>query len=35
MAMVFKLKANSERMKLLDYYLIAEHIKELKNDDDK
>lgn len=28
MSMVYKLKANSERMKLLDYYLIAENIKE-------
>lgn len=35
MGMVFKLKANSERMKLLDYYLIAEHIKEFKDDDCK
>ncbi len=32
MEMVFRLKANSERMKLLDYYLIAEHIKELKDE---
>lgn len=32
MAMVYKLKASSERMKLLDYYLIAEQIKELKDD---
>ncbi|MDU2063575.1 MAG: YvcK family protein [Sporomusaceae bacterium] len=32
MSMVYKLKANSERMKLLDYYLISEHIKELKDD---
>ena len=31
MAMVYRLKANSERMKLLDYYLIAEHIKEMKD----
>lgn len=30
-SMVYKLKANSERMKLLDYYLIAEHIKDLKD----
>ena len=30
-SMVFKLKANSERMKLLDYYLIGEHIKGLKD----
>lgn len=29
--MVYKLKANSERMKLLDYYLIAENIKEMKD----
>lgn len=29
-AMVYKLKANSERMKLLDYYLIGEHIKGFK-----
>ena len=35
MEMVFRLKANSERMKLLDYYLIAEHIKELKDEDRK
>lgn len=33
MSMVFRLKANSERMKLLDYYLIAEHIRELKDED--
>lgn len=33
MAMVYRLKASSERMKLLDYYLIAEHIKELKDED--
>jgi len=32
MSMVYKLKANSERMKLLDYYLIGEHIKELKDE---
>lgn len=31
MSMVYRLKANSERMKLLDYYLIAEHIKEMKD----
>jgi uncharacterized cofD-like protein len=31
MAMVYKLKANSERMRLLDYYLIADSIKKLKN----
>ncbi|QJW47404.1 YvcK family protein [bacterium BFN5] len=30
-AMVYDLKANSERMRLLDYYLIAENIKELKD----
>lgn len=30
-SMVYKLKANSERMKLLDYYLIGEHIKGLKD----
>lgn len=35
MEMVFRLKASSERMKLLDYYLIADNIKELKNDDDR
>jgi len=34
-SMVYKLKANSERMKLLDYYLIGEHIKDLKNSSDK
>ncbi|MDT8904044.1 gluconeogenesis factor YvcK family protein [Anaeroselena agilis] len=34
MEMVFRLKASSERMKLLDYYLIADNIKELKNGDD-
>ncbi|MDR7866448.1 MAG: YvcK family protein [Sporomusaceae bacterium] len=33
MEMVFRLKASSERMKLLDYYLIADNIKELKNGD--
>ncbi len=33
MKMVFRLKASSERMKLLDYYLIADNIKELKNGD--
>jgi uncharacterized cofD-like protein len=32
MSMVYKLKASSERMKLLDYYLIAEHIKDPKED---
>ncbi|VBB05465.1 lppg:fo 2-phospho-l-lactate transferase cofd/upf0052 [Lucifera butyrica] len=32
MSMVYKLKANSERMKLLDYYLLAENIKELKDE---
>jgi uncharacterized cofD-like protein len=31
MSMVYKLKANSERMRLLDYYLIGENIKELKD----
>jgi len=30
-SMVYNLKANSERMRLLDYYLIAENIKELKD----
>ncbi len=35
MEMVFRLKASSERMKLLDYYLIADNIKELKNGDDR
>jgi len=29
-SMIYKLKANSERMRLLDYYLIAESIKDLK-----
>lgn len=32
MAMVYKLKSSSERMRLLDYYLIAEHIKDHKED---
>ncbi len=32
MAMVYKYKLNSERMKLLDYYLVAENIKEFKDD---
>lgn len=32
MSLVYKLKISSERMKLLDYYLIAENIKELKKD---
>lgn len=31
MSLVYSLKANSERMKLLDYYLIAENIKQLKD----
>lgn len=31
MRMVYELKASSERMKLLDYYLIGENIKELKD----
>ncbi|MBP2645017.1 MAG: gluconeosis factor [Firmicutes bacterium] len=31
MAMVYKLKVCSDRMRLLDYYLIAEHIKEPKD----
>lgn len=31
MSMVFELKANSERMRLLDYYLIAESIKKIKD----
>jgi uncharacterized cofD-like protein len=30
-SMVYDLKANSDRMRLLDYYLIAENIKELKD----
>lgn len=30
MGMIYKLKANSERMRLLDYYLIAEHLKDSK-----
>ena len=29
-SMIYKLKTNSERMRLLDYYLIGENIKELK-----
>jgi len=29
-SMIYKLKNNSERMRLLDYYLIAENIKDLK-----
>ncbi|EAX46509.1 protein of unknown function UPF0052 and CofD [Thermosinus carboxydivorans Nor1] len=29
--LVYKLKSTSERMKLLDYYLIAENIKEIKD----
>lgn len=33
MNMVYKLKTNSERMKLLDYYLIADNIKEIKEDE--
>lgn len=33
-AMIYKLKANSERMRLLDYYLIGENIKELKELED-
>ncbi|MBP2655255.1 MAG: gluconeosis factor [Firmicutes bacterium] len=32
MGMVYKLKASSERMRLLDYYLIAEHIKDPKEE---
>jgi uncharacterized cofD-like protein len=32
MSMVYKLKTNSEKMKLLDYYLIGEHIKELNDE---
>ena len=32
MGMVYKLKANSERIKLLDYYFIAEHLKPSKED---
>ena len=31
MSLVYSLKTNSERMKLLDYYLIAENIKQLKD----
>lgn len=31
MSLVYSLRANSERMKLLDYYLIAENIKQLKD----
>ena len=29
-SMIYKLKTNSERMRLLDYYLIAENIKDFK-----
>jgi len=32
-SMIYKLKANSERMRLLDYYLIAENIKEFKKNE--
>ncbi|SFL46329.1 gluconeogenesis factor YvcK family protein [Pelosinus propionicus] len=32
-SMIYKLKTNSERMRLLDYYLIAESIKDLKKTD--
>ena len=32
-SMIYKLKTNSERMRLLDYYLIAENIKDFKNDE--
>jgi uncharacterized cofD-like protein len=32
MQMVYHLKTNSERMKILDYYLLAENIKDLKDD---
>lgn len=31
MTMVYQLKSSSERMKLLDYYLIGENIKELRD----
>lgn len=31
MNMVYKLKSNSERMKLLDYYLIGENMKKIKD----
>jgi len=31
--MIYKLKTNSERMRLLDYYLIAENIKDLKKNE--
>lgn len=33
-SMVYKLTVNSERLRLLDYYLIGENIKELKDLDD-
>ena len=32
-SMIFKLKTNSERMRLLDYYLIAENIKDFRKDE--
>ena len=32
-SMIYKLKTNSERMRLLDYYLIAENIKDLKKNE--
>lgn len=35
MGMVYKLRSSSTRMRLLDYYLIAEHIKEPKEDKSK
>jgi uncharacterized cofD-like protein len=33
-SMIYNLKANSERMRLLDYYLIADNIKKLKDLED-
>lgn len=32
-SMIYKLKTNSERMRLLDYYLIAENIKDFKKNE--
>lgn len=32
-SMVYQLKTNSERMRLLDYYLIADNVKKLKDSD--
>lgn len=33
-SMIYNLKANSERMRLLDYYLVADNIKKLKDLED-